>query len=290
MEELARKYASAIRLRDGITIYYRVEVPKDMKALLIFVHGVCEHCGRYDYLTQKMNEAGYGVVRLDLRGHGKSGGDRGYTSNFHEFSDDLHELIKKIKEEFTDVPMFMLGHSMGSLISVLYNLSHPEELKGQILSGLPATELPLSSIKLLRKMPYNKIPKLRVANDLGKLVSRDPKVVEDYNKDPLNLKKQTIKMAAEMFIKAPEFIKDHVWEYTTPCLLLHGEEDKIVTPDASLWFLNNIMSEDKVRIVYPNLYHEIFNEKEKDEVIQDTISWLDQRYDKVFVSELGKEI
>lgn len=278
MNALAKKYESAVMLRDSVAVYYRVQVPQEMKALVVFVHGVCEHCGRYDYLAGEMLNAGYGVVRSDLRGHGKSGGIRGYTSNYLEFSDDLEELMGKVRDEFPDVPLYMLGHSMGALISVLYAIAHPGVLKGQILSGLPAIELPLPSIKLLRKLPFEKFPKIRVANDLGKVASRDPEVVSDYISDPLNLKKQTIKMAAEMFLKAPVFLEDHVWEYDLPCLLLHGGDDRIVTKDSSLWFADKIMSEDKTRIVYPELFHEIFNEKEKDQVIADVISWLDARY------------
>mgnify|MGYP000923732418 FL=1 len=239
---LARKYESALMLRDSVAIYYRVQVPQEMKALLVFVHGVCEHCGRYDHLAGEMLKAGYRVVRSDLRGHGKSGGERGYTSNYHGFSDDLDELIRHIRVEFPEVPMYMLGHSMGALISVLYAITYPGVLKGQILSGLPATELPLPSMKLLKKMPFEKFPKIRVANDLGKVVSRDPEVVSDYIADPLNLKKQTIRMAAEMFLKAPVFLEDHVWEYDLPCLILHGGDDRIVTKDASLWFADKIMS------------------------------------------------
>jgi acylglycerol lipase len=281
MADLIRKYESAITLRDDVVMYYRAQIPKGMKALVIFVHGVCEHSGRYAHLAEKMLDAGFGVIRLDLRGHGRSGGIRGYVSSYHEYSDDLSELIKQLRKEFTQEPFYMLGHSMGALISVLYELAYPGTLKGQILSGLPATELPLPSIKLLKKLPYEKFPKIRVANDLGKLVSRDPEVISDYQKDPMNLKKQTIKMSAEMFIKAPEYIMDHVWEYTLPCLILHGEGDRIVDPASSLWFSEHIMSEDKARIVYPKLYHEIFNEKEKDDVIADAIAWLEDRYYKV---------
>ena len=280
MEPLVRKYESAVMLRDGVAIYYRVRVPEEMKALIVVVHGVCEHCGRYEHVAEKLLENGYGVVRFDLRGHGRSGGDRGYVSHYLEFSDDLDELIKKVRSEYPDHPVFMLGHSMGALISVLYAIAHPGILKGQILSGLPATELPLSSMKLLKKMPYEKFPKIRVANDLGKVVSRDPEVVSDYVNDPLNLKKQTIRMAAEMFLKAPVYLEDRVWEYDLPCLILHGGDDRIVTEKASEWFSEKISSEDKTRIVYPGLYHEIFNEMEKDKVLEDVVRWLDERYDR----------
>ncbi|MHB8963020.1 MAG: alpha/beta hydrolase, partial [Saccharofermentanales bacterium] len=93
-----KRYETGLKLRDGITLYYRVSAPADRKAIVIFIHGIGEHCGRYDFLTQKMNDAGYGVVRFDLRGHGKSGGERGYAKDFHEFPDDVNEVVSKVKE------------------------------------------------------------------------------------------------------------------------------------------------------------------------------------------------
>lgn len=275
--DYAKIYETSLKMRDGVSLYYRVSTPSDMKAIIVFVHGVGEHSGRYDYLAQKMNDAGYGVVRFDLRGHGKSGGERGFVKDFHEFPEDVNEVVLKVEEDFADVPLYMLGHSMGSLIAALYAMSFPSVMKGQILSAFPAIELPFPTIRLLKKLPYEKLPKIRLANDLAKFISRDPQVVADYIADPLNLKKATIKMSAEMFIKAPVFIEDHVWEYELPCLLLHGGADEIVTPLASEWFFDKIASPDKTRKVYPGLFHEIYNEKEKEEVIADTIAWLDAR-------------
>ena len=267
----------SVAMRDNVPLYVKRAMLPEMKAVIVIVHGVCEHSERYDYLTSALNNAGYSVVRFDLRGHGKSGGERGYAESYREFSDDLNEIISAVKEDLPDIPVYILGHSMGAFISALYEIMYPDCIKGQILSGIPAIELPLSDIKLLKNLPYNKFPKINAANKLAKLVSRDIKVVENYLNDPLNLKKSTIKMSAEMFLKGPEFMSSHINEYKAPCLILHGQDDKIVTEKSSEWFFGNISSTDKTRKLYPELYHEIFNEPQKDAVISDLISWLEER-------------
>lgn len=278
--ELKKNQDAFLAMKDKTNLFYRQDFPERMKAVLVIVHGVCEHCGRYQYLAERLNEAGYGVIRFDLRGHGKSGGMRGFASSYLEYSQDVQEFVIKAKQEAPDMPVYMLGHSMGSFISAAYAILYPDEICGQILSGLPATILPLPSIRLLKILPYNLLPMLRAGNDLGKVVSRDPEVVKAYINDPLNLKKSTIKMSGEMFLKGPEWLALHIKEYRLPCLLLHGGADLIVTPASSEWFFDNISSADKQRKVYPELYHEIYNEKERDMVIADTISWLDKRTGK----------
>ncbi len=275
--ELKERPESFLAMKDKTNLFYKQDFPEKMKAVLVIVHGVCEHCGRYQYLAERLYAAGYGVMRFDLRGHGKSGGKRGFVSSYLEFSQDVHEFVLKANKEAPNIPVYMLGHSMGAFISVAYAILYPHEIKGQILSGLPAIILPLPSIRLLQRLPYNLLPMLRAGNDLGKVVSRDPAVVKDYIEDPLNLKKSTIKMSGEMFLKGPAWLALNIKEYGLPCLLLHGGSDLIVTPASSQWFFDKIASTDKQRKVYPELYHEIYNEKERDEVISDTIAWLDAK-------------
>lgn len=263
-----------LETKDLIKLFYCEDVLTDAKAIVLIVHGVCEHCGRYAYLADELNKSKIGVFRFDLRGHGKSFGERGHISDFLDYSKDVDEFVSLIKQKYPELPIFMLGHSMGAFISVTYALNFPNRINGQVLSGLPAIDLPLPTIKMLKLLPYNMLPMIRLGNDLGKVVSRDPLVVKSYIEDPLNLKKATIKMSGEMFIKGPIWLYSKAKEYSLPCLLLHGEIDLIVTPASSLWFFNEISSKDKNRITYPELYHEIYNEKEKDIVIADTVKWI----------------
>lgn len=268
---------SAIILDDNAVLYYRTDIPEKMRALVIIVHGVCEHSGRYDYVTGYLNREELGVLRFDLRGHGKSSGERGHVESFTRFYKDVKKIKDRAEKDFPSVPLYILGHSMGAFISSLYAVTYPGEIKGQILSGLYSTVLPLDDIKLLKKLPYNRFPKIKAKNKLGGLVSRDEKVVEEYNKDPLVLKTTTIGMSAEMFLKGPLYLGKNMTKYDLPCLLLHGGQDRIVTPESSQNFYDNIASRDKQRKVYPELYHEILNEPERDKVLQDVVVWIKDR-------------
>lgn len=269
--------SSAVTLSDKTSLFVKKFIIRPHKALVYIVHGVCEHNERYDYLTEKLLEGGYSVIRHDLRGHGKSGGEKGYVSSHRRYSDDLKEIIEKTKEESRKNKIFVIGHSMGAFISAYCSILYKNTADGQILSGIPATLLPLKDIKLLRRLPYNIFPKVKTKNSLADKVSSDKKVVENYKNDPLNLKSTTLKLSAEMFIKGPECLAENIGEYSVPCLLLHGGDDKIVTPDSSLWFYKNINSVDKKRKLYPGLYHEILNEPRRDNVIEDILKWLDER-------------
>lgn len=262
---------------DGVSLFWQKDIPQQPRGIFIFVHGVCEHCGRYQYLTEKFNGFGYGVYRYDLRGHGQSEGRRGFVPACLDFAADTHLLVQKAQEDFPALPVFMLGHSMGAFITLTYGIQHPDTLAGQILSGAPAIELPLKDVQLLKKLPVGLLGRLQVGNKLGAVVSRDPLVVKAYGEDPLNLKKSTVHMASEMFIKGPKWLAENIEGYRYPCLILHGGEDKIVTPEASRWLFGHIGSQDKEMKIYDGLYHEIFNEQERDAVMEDAHAWIEKR-------------
>ena len=102
------------------------------KTSWIIVHGLCEHSGRYDYVTAKFNACGYSVYRFDNRGHGRSGGDRGYVNDFNEFIDDAEKIVDMVKKANPKIPVFMLGHSMGGFITAAYGVKYPGRLAGQV--------------------------------------------------------------------------------------------------------------------------------------------------------------
>jgi len=263
-----------ISTKDGTQIFFLKDMPPQPKAIVIIVHGVAEHCGRYGYTAERFNKFGYGVYRYDNRGHGRSGGARGYAKSFLDFVEDADLIVEMAKRENAELPIFMLGHSMGGFIAAAYGVEYPNKLNGQILSGAAVIELPLKDVQLLKKLPFNLLPKLLVGNKLGKIVSRDPKVVEAYGTDIYNLKKTTLKLSGEMFIKGPAWLGKNISKYIMPCFIIHGGGDLIVTPKASEWLLENISSKDKERKVYEGLYHEILNEKEKDMVLEDIHKWI----------------
>ncbi|HQA59828.1 MAG: lysophospholipase [Tepidanaerobacteraceae bacterium] len=274
----AKRMEGKLKSFDGTELFYRKDVPEKPKAIVVIVHGLCEHSGRYDYVTEKFNEKGLGVYRFDNRGHGKSGGDRGYVEDFQHFFDDADKIVELALKEQKDLPVFMLGHSMGGFIAAGYGMKYPGKLRGQIFSGPALLEIE-ALVKDIKKDDYfEKNPREKAPNALSSLICRDTEVVKAYEEDPLVLKETNLKLLGEAFVKGPKWLAENVSKYEYPCLILHGEDDRIVPADSSKWLYENAPSKDKSIKIYEDCYHEILNEKEeKDEVINDIITWIEAR-------------
>ncbi|AKA68798.1 alpha/beta hydrolase [Clostridium scatologenes] len=262
---------------DGTKLFYSKDIVDSAKAVVVIVHGLCEHLERYNYFTNKLNNFGYTVYRFDNRGHGKSGGERGYIENFQDFFKDADKVVNMALEENKGLPVFMFGHSMGGFITAGYGMKYKNKLKGQILSGAAITE-PHAFKDLKKDNYFEKHPREKSPNALSKFICRDENVVKDYDNDPLVLKETNIKLLGEAFIKGAKWISENVKNYEYPCLILHGEMDRIVKNEASKWMFNNIHSHDKSMKIYPKCYHEILSEKdEKDDIIEDIHKWIEER-------------
>lgn len=266
---------SKLSAEDGIELYVSQNLVAQAKAVIVIVHGLCEHSGRYDYVTSELNAFGYSVYRFDNRGHGRSGGEKGYVENFNQFIDDAAKIVDVARAENPNVPVFMLGHSMGGFITAGYGIKYPGLLTGQVFSGAATMIQPL--LTGLEGIDFSANAHDPIANALSAQVSRDPKVVEDYTNDPLNLKEFTTWLMSEVLIRGARWLMDNSASYACPCLILHGGADQIVTPDSSRHFHEHIGSEDKSLIIYDGLYHEILNEPEKDTVIKDIHTWIEKR-------------
>lgn len=262
---------------DSTEIFYTKDIIDNPRAVVIIVHGLCEHLGRYDYFTKKLNEQGFVVYRFDNRGHGKSSGERGYVESFHDFIEDANEVVNMAKSDYAELPVFMFGHSMGGFITSAYGIKYKDKLNGQLLSGAATIELPIFE-QIKQDNYFEKNPRQKAPNDLSNLICRDKDIVKQYDEDPLVLKESNLKLLGECFIKGADWINKNIENYEYPCLIMHGEEDKIVIPEASKWFFKNIKSKDKELKIYPKCYHEILNEKdEKDEIISNICSWINKR-------------
>ncbi len=267
-----------LKAKAGNEIHYKVDRVEDPKAVVLINHGFAEHIGRYDYLREKLNENGYTVYRYDLRGHGKSGMEKGHIDSYREFIDDCKEMVALIKSK-EDKEIFMLGHSMGGMVTLIYGIENPDTLKGQIFSGAGVGELPAAqgikrtAVKLAAKI----LPKKMMENPVSDDICSDPAVVQAYKEDPLVLREASFNFYKEFTIEAIAYAQDNKSKYTYPCLITHGEEDKIVPKEISEDLYRTIASKDKDLIIYQGLYHEILNERTKDQVIMDMVSWLNKR-------------
>lgn len=262
---------------DGTELFCVKNLVANPKAVLVIVHGLCEHLGRYNYLTEKLNKFGYSVYRFDNRGHGKSGGERGYIEDFQYFFDDADVIVDLAMTENKGTPVFMLGHSMGGFITAGYGIKYRNKLKGQILSGAAVIELPLAE-GVKKDNFFEKKPRAILPNSLSSLICRDKSVVKAYDDDPLVLKEFTAKLMGEFGVRGAAWISENIDKYEYPCLILHGGNDQIVTNECAKWMLANAKSKDKEMKIYEDCYHEILNEKdEKDTVISDIHKWIEKR-------------
>jgi acylglycerol lipase len=260
---------------DCVDLYLSKHVVENPRAVIIIVHGLCEHSGRYDYVTAKFNAFGYLVYRFDNRGHGRSGGERGYLGDFNQFIDDTEKVVEMVKQENPKLPVFMLGHSLGGFIAAAHAVKYPGRLSGQVLTGAALILQPM--LTGLEGVDFTATAHAPIANTLTDLVSRDSKVVQDYKDDPLNLKEFSTGLMSEALIRGARWLMNNHGAYAYPCLILHGGGDRIVTPDASRYFYEHISSKDKELKIYDGLYHEIMNEPEKDTVLDDIHQWLEKR-------------
>lgn len=262
--------------KDGVQLYYEKDVPKDPIGNIIINHGFAEHCSRYDYIAQSFNEARLGVYRYDLRGHGRTKSVKGHIDNFMDFAYDADNMVNLIKEESPDLPLFMMGHSMGGFITCLYGIEYPNKLDGQIFSGAAVGRLPrVEGIKGdLYRLINMFFPKILVKNNISKDICSLSKVVEEYEEDSLVLKEATLNFYVQFLVKGVDWIKDNIERYRYPCLITHGEKDKIVPKEIAMYLYNSISSEDKEIKIYDDLFHEILNEREKDKILSDIINWL----------------
>jgi len=263
----------------GLELYYQRWRPEGkLKAALAIVHGFGEHSGRYGNVVDWFVPKGYAVYIFDLRGHGRSPGPRGYIHRWAEFRGDVKSFLELVHEQEPGQATFLLGHSMGGLIVLEYALHHPEGLAGVIASGPLLAQAGISPfLQALSKVLSGVLPRLTLDTGLdATTISRDPAVVEAYVNDPLVHSLGTPRLATEL-TRAIEWAQAHAAEMRVPCLIVHGAADRLVPPEGSRVFYENMILADKERQVYEDYYHEVFNDVGKERVLAAVEAWAERR-------------
>ena len=255
---------------DGTRLFLKTNLPAAPKAITIIVHGLCEHLGRYEYMTQKLTGGNFGVYRFDHRGHGKSDGKPIFYNDFNEMIDDVHFVVELAKKEHPTLSIFLLGHSMGGFAVTTFGIKYPKAVTGIVASG--AVTRFNNAFPLPPDMPVDEY----FPNELTDGICSDPAVVEAYKNDPLVAKQISFGLFYCLFAGV-DWNKQNSSMFVDPILLLHGCNDVLVSEKDSREFFGDISSQDKTLEIYAFLFHEIYNEPSKDEVIGDTIHWLEKR-------------
>jgi len=264
----------------GLRLYWQAWLPEGgSSAVVIVVHGYAEHGGRYGNLVDRLVPRGIAVYALDQRGHGRSEGPRGHVGRFSELIADLHAFRVRIEEEERGKPIFLLGHSLGGLVAVRYLLTHASGLSGAILSSpaLGIVNEPPRVLQWLARLLSWIAPRTSYQGNVDpQFLSRDASVGRAYAADPLVHRRATARFFTE-FKWAMRTARERAAEIRVPILILQAGDDRLVEVAATEAFAAEVGSDDKALRVYPELYHEIFNETANDYVFADLERWLDAR-------------
>jgi alpha-beta hydrolase superfamily lysophospholipase len=262
----------------GLQIFVRSWRPAGKaRGVVAIVHGFNSHSGHYLWVGDQLAASGLAVYALDLHGRGKSDGDRFYLDKLADYLTDVKALLTLAKSREPGLPVYLFGHSAGGVISCIYTLEHQAELAGLICESfafqVPAPDFALAVIKGLSHVaPHAHVLKLP-----NEGFSRDPKVVEALNDDPLIAHEvQPTHTVAEM-VRADERLKKEFPLITLPVLILHGTADKVTKPGGSQEFYDHAGSADKTLKLYEGHVHDLLNDVGKEGVMEDIKGWIDAR-------------
>ena len=264
----------------GVRIVYDVWTPDtDPRGVGVLAHVLGEHARRYDHVAARFGREGLVTYALDHRGHGRSGGKRVLVKDMSEYTGDFDTLAGIAGKEHPGVTRIVLGHSMGGGIVFAYGVERPDDYDLMVLSG-PAVAAQTAISPLLAwvaKAVGAIAPGLPLQELDANAVSRDPAVVNAYNTDPLVYHGKIPGGIARALLLVGETMPQRAAALTAPLLVVHGSEDRLIPVDGSRQLVDAVGSSDVELKVYPGLYHEVFNEPEREQVLNDVVSWINAR-------------
>jgi acylglycerol lipase len=275
---LATRHEETVRGASGLNLFVRSWRPEGRaRGVVAVVPGFNSHSGYYGWAAEQCTAAGLAVFAVDLRGRGRSDGERFYVEKFSDYVSDAASVVTLAKSREPGLPLFLLGHSAGGVVACVYTLEHPTELAGLICESfaheVPAPDFALAVFKGLSHVA----PHAHVLHLKNEQFSRDPKVVQAMNEDPLIAHEtQPTQTLAEM-VRADERLKREFPLITLPVLIIHGTADTATKPSGSQRFYENAGSKDKTLKLYEGHFHDLLNDVGKDVVMADILRWINAR-------------
>jgi alpha-beta hydrolase superfamily lysophospholipase len=264
----------------GVRIVYDVWTPDTPpRAVVVLSHGLGEYARRYDHVAQRFGADGLVTYALDHRGHGRSGGKRMLVRDISEFTADFDTLVGIARREHPALKRVVLGHSMGGGIVFAYGVERPDNYDLMVLSApaVAAQELLNPLMAFAAKGLGVVLPGLPVQELDVDAISRDPAVVAAYKSDPLVYHGRVPAGIGRALLQVGETMPRRAPALHAPLLVVHGSDDRLIPVDGSRRLVECVGSTDVELKVYPGLYHEVFNEPERDHVLDDVVSWITER-------------
>jgi acylglycerol lipase len=262
----------------GLKIFMRSWRPVGIsRGVVVIVHGFNSHSGYYFWAAEQLIDRDFSVYALDLRGRGKSEGERFFVEKLDDYVSDVKAAVAVAKSRHPTLPLFLLGHSAGGVVACLYTLEHQSELSGLICESfayqVPAPDFAIAVLKGLSHLtPHAHV--LKLSNED---FSRDPKIVAVMNADPLIAHEvQPAQTVAEL-ARADDRLRKEFRAISLPLLVLHGTADKATKPSGSQFFYDTAASKDKSLKLYDGHFHDLLNDTGKEAVMADIIDWVKSR-------------
>jgi acylglycerol lipase len=262
----------------GLKIFFRSWHPAGKaRGVVVIVPGFNAHSGYYSWVAEQLTGEALAVYAVDLRGRGRSDGERFYVEKFQDYVDDVSALVNLAKSREAALPIYLLGHSAGGVVSCLYALENQSQLAGLICESfafkVPAPDFALAVFKGLSHVA----PHVHVLHLKNEDFSRDPNIVRTMNDDPLIANEtQPTETLAEM-VRADERLEKEFPRIKLPVLILHGTSDKAAKPSGSQLFYDTAGSTDKTLKFYEGGYHDLLNDTDKQRVMSDIRAWINGR-------------
>ncbi|WP_181349490.1 alpha/beta hydrolase [Thalassobacillus sp. CUG 92003] len=260
-------------------------------ATLVIVHGAFEHSGRYDRLAAKFQSEGFHVIYGDLPGQGSTYENRGHINFFEEYIEETAAWLQEASS--LGLPLFVIGHSMGGIVVIRTMQKLRPEVNGVILSSpaLGIKDAPSKWLTGLTKALNVLFPKFKVKTPtFAEKVTRNPRVIAQDKQDPYILKKVSVRWYSEFASGIEKAFRDYQAFPDVPLLVMQAGQDLMVEKEKTEEWFDMVDLHDKTYQDWPDLYHEVFNEPEWEEVVNDTLSFIKQRLNHHFVESGGDTI
>ncbi len=262
----------------GVRIHTHAWLPEGSpRAVVVICHGVNSHGGQYRWTGEQLASRGFAAYALDLRGRGKSDGERFYVEDVADYVADLRGLVQIAKQRHPGLPTYVLGHSAGGVVACTYTLDHQAEIDGLICESfafqVPAPGFVLAAIKGISHVA----PRLGVLTLHMKDFTRDPAALAALDADPLTKGETQPAATVAALVRADERLHDSFGQITLPVLIMHGTADKATVCKGSEYFHAHAGSADKTLRLYEGHYHDLLNDLGKEGVLQDIVGWIEAR-------------